>query len=58
MSDSFHLVIAIGVFSLMIIGLVLTIYEVREHVVVDPDKKDQMFRGKKVEHRVKGVVDK
>ena len=57
MSDSLHLMVAIVVFSLMIVGLILTIYEVREHVVVDPDKKDQTFRGKKVEQRVKGVVE-
>ena len=58
MSDSLHLIIAIGVFSLMIIGLILTIYEFREHVVADPDKKDQTFRGEKVEPKFKGVVDK
>ena len=58
MSDSLHLIIAIGVFSLMIIGLVLTIYEFREHVVVDPNRKDQAFRGEKVENRFKGVVEK
>ena len=57
MNDSLHLLVAIVVFSLMIVGLVLTIYEVREHVVVDPDKGPQSFRGKKVEPRVKGVVD-
>ena len=58
MGDSLHLIIAIGVFSLMTIGLALTIYEFREHVVVDPDKKDQTFRGEKVEPKFKGVVDK
>lgn len=58
MSDSLLLIIAIGVFSLMVIGLALTIYEFREHIVVDPDKKDQTFHGEKVEHRFKGVVDK
>ena len=58
MSDSLHLIIAIGVFSLMIIGLILTIYEFREHVVEDQGKKDQTFHGDKVEHKFKGVVDK
>ena len=57
MSDSLHLAVAIVVFSLMIVGLILTIYEVREHVVVDPEKDDQTFRGKRVEHRFKGAVD-
>jgi hypothetical protein len=58
MSDSLHLITAICVFSLMMIGLALTIYEFRNHVIVDPDKKDQSFHGEKVEHRFKGVVDK
>lgn len=52
MSDNLHLIIAIGVFSLMLIGLALTVYEFREHTVEDPDRKDQTFRGKKVENRV------
>jgi len=53
MSDQFLFFIAIVVFSLMVIGLILTIYEFREHVIEDPDKEDQTFHGEKVEPRVK-----
>ena len=58
MSDNLHLIIAIVVFSLMAIGLVMTLYEMREHVVEDADKEHQSFRGDKVENRFKGVVEK
>jgi hypothetical protein len=54
MSDTLLLIIAIGVFSLMLIGLGLTIYEFREHVIEDPRRKNQTFHGEKVEHRIKG----
>jgi hypothetical protein len=54
MSDTLLLIIAIGVFTLMMIGLALTIYEFREHVIEDPNRKDQTFHGEKVEHRIKG----
>jgi len=53
MSDTLLLIIAIGVFTLMMIGLGLTIYEFREHVIEDPSRKDQTFHGEKVEHRIK-----
>ena len=55
MNDGLLLIIAIGVFSLMVIGLGLTIYEFREHIIEDPLKKNQTFHGEKVEHRFKGV---
>ncbi len=58
MNDGLLLIIAIVVFSLMAIGLGLTIYEFRKHIVVDSSKKDQTFHGEKVEHRFKGVVEK
>jgi hypothetical protein len=53
MSDTLLLIIAIGVFTLMMIGLGLTIYEFREHVIEDPSRMDQTFHGEKVEHRIK-----
>lgn len=52
MNEGLLLIIAIVVFSLMAIGLALTVYEFREHVVVDPHNKKQTFRGEKVEHKV------
>lgn len=55
MNDGLLFIIAIGVFSLMVIGLGLTIYEFREHIIDDPLKKNQTFHGEKVEHRFKGV---
>lgn len=55
MNDGLLFTIAIGVFSLMVIGLGLTIYEFREHIVEDSLKKNQTFHGEKVEHRFKGV---
>jgi len=51
MSEGLLLVVAIGVFSLMAIGLGLTIYEFREHIIEDPGRKDQTFHGEKVESR-------
>lgn len=57
MNDGLLLIIAIAVFSLMVIGLAMTIYEFRKHIVVDPSQKDQTFHGEKVEHRFKGVVE-
>lgn len=54
MSDGLLFIVAIGVFSLMVIGLALTIYEFREHIIEDPRKKNQTFHGEKVEHRIKG----
>jgi hypothetical protein len=53
MSDGLLFIIAIVVFSLMAIGLILTIYEFREHIIEDPNKKDQTFHGEKVEPRLK-----
>jgi hypothetical protein len=53
MADGLLFIIAIVVFSLMAIGLALTIYEFREHIIEDPNKKDQTFHGEKVEHRLK-----
>lgn len=42
MNDGLLLIIAIGVFSLMVIGLGLTIYEFREHIIEDPLKKNRL----------------
>ena len=53
MSDDLLFIVAIGVFCLMVIGLGLTIYEFREHIIEDPRRKNQVFHGEKVEHRIK-----
>jgi len=53
MNDGLLFIVAVGVFTLMLVGLILTLKEFKEHVIEDPHKKDQAFHGEKVEHRVK-----